>query len=224
MIEVRRSEPAPSALARATDGCWRDLEVKERLHGDFLGKCYLCEGLVGRASLEVDHRIPKESPEGDLERFSWNNLFPAHHDCNNRRRRSWPTGGMLFPDRPADELERRLIQHLRREDTGWRAEFLARDTTDVAATNTASELQHIHGQSGDDGRYGKDDELREAIYARYIKVLELAYARLRALTTHGPDAVETRLAERTLRAALSRQAPYTMLIRSCFSELAHLFD
>lgn len=41
MIDVERSALAPASLARGTSCTEQD--VREALHRDFLGKCYLCE-------------------------------------------------------------------------------------------------------------------------------------------------------------------------------------
>ncbi len=47
MIDVIRSSPPPTSLARKKS--YGGTDVRRQLHVDFLGKCYLCEGLCSSA-------------------------------------------------------------------------------------------------------------------------------------------------------------------------------
>ena len=104
MIDIERRSDAPPSLSNQTSYSGED--VQRALREDFLGKCYLCEGIL-RGDIEVEHRKGRSAGE-----FDWWNLFPAHHDCNNRRPRIHPSGGYLEPGRHHD-LESRLIQQFR---------------------------------------------------------------------------------------------------------------
>lgn len=223
MIRVRRSADVPPSLAAARDGCWREPDVKAALYACFLGKCYLCEGPLGRGAMEVDHRVPQGDPTGVARRYDWENLFPAHHDCNNRRSRSYPDGGLLFPDK--DDVQARLDQQLVALGGRYLPRFLHTDMQDSPAKNTAGELNNLHVVPNPEGRgFDKADDLRNAIERHLNVVLVAARAYDRALKLHGPAALETRVAESDLRHLLSRSAPYTMLIRSVVPDLSHLFD
>lgn len=68
MIDIDRSQPPPQSLAEGKG--WRGDDVKARLHEDFLRKCYLCEGPLGKA-FEVEHRRPRSAGGGEHD---WGNL------------------------------------------------------------------------------------------------------------------------------------------------------
>lgn len=160
MIDVERTWPAPASLAKQSDGCWRAEDVRQQLDLDFHAKCYLCEGpLLGE--FEVEHLRPRAHFEA--HRHDWANLFPAHGQrCNNRRKHwektgdaeqrdgqaiRWPVGGLLDPARPGEQVELRLVQRWEAHPSrkgDLRIIFLPRDATDRAAHNTAAELAHIH--------------------------------------------------------------------------------
>jgi hypothetical protein len=196
VIDVERSQPPPESLAKGKG--WRGEDVKTRLRRDFLRKCYLCEGPLGR-DFEVEHRHPRSAGGGEHD---WHNLFPAHHPCNNGRP-AYPEGGLLSP---GDGVEQFLRQWLDSENLPC---FSATSTDDARARNTAGELEHIHRGSTDAAA-----DLREAIVRQVAHVLQLAN-QLLLLQIHGEG--ETTKAEELayeLRCKLARDAPYSMLIRS----------
>lgn len=195
MIDIERSQPAPESLSAGKT--WRGEDVKARLREDFLGKCYLCEGKLRRA-FDVEHRQPRSAGG---EPFAWDNLFPAHHDCNIGRP-AYPSAGLL---NPGQGIERRLRQWL---DADNQPCFVARTVDDPRASNTAHELSHLHRGSSDAA-----SDLRESIVRQLAHVLKLVEQWLLSL---GADAASARTHElgHELHHQLSRRAPYTSLIRS----------
>ena len=209
MIDVKRSRPAPPSLAEKKG--WRGEDVLEALHGDFQGKCYLCESLVaGPGSFEVDHRRPR-SAGGD--KFDWDNLFPICPPCNIRRRKKWPEGGLLDPA-GGDEVERRLVQEIAGWDESNRVipSFRAVALVEPASVNTADELDHIHNDHSGPGAM-KAADLRNAITLRHSRVMG-AYLAYRNTS----DPVQRVRSERELRRLVARTAPYTALMRSAIRE------
>lgn len=196
MIDVERSQPPPESLAKGNG--WRGEDVKSRLRQDFLRKCYLCEGPLGR-NFDVEHRHPRSAGG---EEYDWNNLFPAHHDCNIGRP-AYPAGGLLSP---GDGVERRLRQWL---DDEHLPRFRAQEDEDVEAANTATELDHIHHSSTDAA-----SDLRHAIRGQLARVLERANRLLLLRSTRRGDTAEAHDLEHELRYQLSRRAPYSVLIRN----------
>ena len=143
MIKAMRTQTPPASLSAKKN--YAEDDVRDQLHSDFLGKCYLCKGLVARGSLEVDHR----KPQGDGgEKFDWDNLFPACRTCNGGRRRKYPVGGFLNPGEHHD-LEQRLHQFLSRISGVEHPEFQAANTGDLQAENTAFELRELHHDKGE---------------------------------------------------------------------------
>lgn len=210
MIDVIRSQPAPESLTQRKryDGD----DVKERLLADFLGKCYLTEKIVGRASFQIEHRRPiREFPES---KFEWNNLFPADADANNRRDRKWPDGGLLDPA-GGDGVERRVRQWL---DDESHPHFAAMKSSDRAAANTAAELDHLHN----DGLKAAD--LRSAITNQLCRVLERVLEYERTRNKVPADPVRLIELETEIKRLLSRRSPYTMLVRSRLPAYQAWFD
>lgn len=209
MIDVERSQLAPASLAAGKS--WRGQDVLERLFEDFLGKCYLCEApLHGLGSFEVDHRQPRS--DGGMP-FDWANLFPICKNCNGRRAKSWPEGGMLDPA-GGHGVEARVVQVLEPDDDGDLVPaFRAAAVNDPLAMNTVAELDHIHNQCRGGGRL-KAADLRDAIQARLVKVqaavLDYLHARQQM-----PEAIERlREHEQRIRRLVGRDKPFTMLVRS----------
>lgn len=185
--------------------------VKKRLYADFFGKCYLCEGLL-LGSLSVEHLKPKEDfPEDEN---SWENLFPAHQNCNSQRLKwtdkpymkngkptRWPIEGMLNPR--LHDVEARLQQYI--DDDG--ALLFAPVSGDAMAANTAQELNHIHSDR---------DPWGLALQLRVHRQLRRVEKRIRQLLR--AEALGDRKTVQRLRAELSeklsRKAPYAMLVRS----------
>lgn len=224
MIDIVRSQPPPSSLAekKRYDG----EDVLEALHRDFFGKCYLCETAIEFVvEQQVDHRVPWAH---ESLRFEWSNLYPTCNRwlCNQRRAKGYPEGGLLSP---GDGVERRIVQRLadlssRLAAVGTGCVFAAVDSSDVPATNTAIELDRIHNGTGSSpSHHGRlrAMTLRQAIGLQIARTADL----LRALEEAPPASADRRAVLREdLRQLLSRRAPYTMLVRSCFAHLPEVRD
>jgi hypothetical protein len=221
VIDVERSQPAPSSLAEQKS--WRGEDVIDRLFEDFLGKCYLCEAaFFGKGSFEVDHRCPRDAGGAH---FDWANLFPVCGNCNGRRSKSWPAGGLLDPS-AGQGVERRLVQMLEPDADGDLVPaFRAAAANDPTAANTAAELEHIHNCARGPGRL-KAADLRDAIRRRTQtvqgEVLEYLHTRQGA----PDDEQRIRAHEQRIRRLVARDAPFTMLVRSAIRRYVppELFD
>lgn len=229
MIDVTRPDTSPASLAEKK---YNGRDVLETLHKAFLGKCYLCETRVEVGTFEVDHRKPKAEDQFPELAYEWKNLFPTcnTHRCNQRRERKYPTGGLLDPA-AGDRVEARIIQRILGNPSGVlggdakSAQFMFQPlaSDDLAAVNTAQELDRIHNGTGSTA---KDTAfaLRRVISNQVVHVAKF----LRELTIIPPEATGRRdEIMRKLGKLFSRRAPYTMLVRSYFAhrpELSTLLD
>ena len=228
MIDVTRPEKAPESLA---SGRYDGTDVIDALHVAFLGKCYLCETALGPGTLDVDHRKPKAEGQFPELKCVWTNLFPTckTHGCNGRRERKYPADGLLDPS-AGHEVERRLNQFIFGIVSGvlngdLDCRFKAVHADDLAARNTATELDRIHhGTSSSERAQLTARDLRTAIK---MHIMHIA-ASVREFVSLPPDAHERRdVLQIELRKHFSRRAPYTMLVRSYFSarqEIRDLFE
>lgn len=213
MINTPRTPEAPRSLASGRR--YNEPDVVDTLLRDFLGKCYLCETTISAREHSVDHRKPQALfPELV---FTWDNLFPACRDCNERRP-AFPTEGLLDPTR--DDVESRLHQSLQFDATR-NAEvprFVPVDPIDASAAATARELDHLHN-----GSSMKAAALRAAISQRVDEVLAaLLDFQRHGSATRGPVRAQW---EDALRHDFSRRAPFTALVRGRLGAgLEHLFD
>jgi hypothetical protein len=226
MIDVTRRAKPPASLA--ADKRYDGADVVEALHQDFLGKCYLCETPIQPGTFTIDHRKPKGEGQFPELRCAWPNLFPTcnTHRCNERRTKLYPAGGLLDPG-GGHRLEARIHQRLERPSgvlASGEARFVfgAVSQDDKAAANTAEELRRLHaGEGSSPPAQRTANALRGAILAHVRLVAE----KLRGLEgAQGSERVER---SRELRMLLSRKAPYTTLVRSCFDhrpEAQALFD
>jgi hypothetical protein len=218
MIDVQRPAEAPPTLA---GGDYSGIDVLEALHATFLGKCYLCESPVDLGTFQVDHRKPRSDERFAHLVYAWSNLFPTcnEHECNQRRERKFPDGGLLDP---GEGVEVRLVQRLEgavsmslRKAATTDFVFRAVNPADVAAVNTAKELDRIHNATG--SRAGlKAKALRMTIVGHLLAVVP----HVQALDTGRPAPRYTLAeSEHIVAQAVSRRGPYTMLIRSYFAEI-----
>lgn len=218
MIQVERSFPPPRSLREQDD--YDTPEVRRRLWEDARGKCYLCERRVELSDFQIDHRKPKGPGEFPELKQAWRNLFCCCTKCNALRPRTWPASGLLSPDQHDDNVEQRLVQYI--EDDGD-PRFLAADSEDEAAKNTADELARVHGR---DKRLRAQD-IKDALGTLLNKAYQIRQ-RLWVLQARAQDGSGdfSRL-EQELRRCVSRNSPYTALIRSRFVEdsfVVGLFD
>lgn len=210
MISVVRNPTPPASLAKQKS--WREDDVLDALHYDFMGKCYLCERPHPRKTIQVDHLILRS--EDDSTNYDWNNLFPACGSCNNRRHKKSRPGGYLNPC--VDVIEKRLKQSLNRSRE-IKIDFIPINSLDQPSVNTADQLNHIHNDP-----LSKDAvELRDAIKDQIIHAYSEYYEYRNKLLNYP---TETYIHERNLKEYLSKTAPFTALIRSLFPDLSHLFD
>jgi len=226
MIDVTRAAEAPASLA-ANDR-YDGEDVITTLHRDFLGKCYLCETSIQLGTFTIDHRKPQGERQFPELRCAWTNLFPTcnTHRCNERRKKRYPPGGLLDP---GDGVEARLHQRLERPSAVLASaaaslSFAAAQAGDVAAENTAAELDRIH--NGTDAS-GPARRTASALRGAILLHVELIAQKLRDLQTEAADASDRALRIAELRVLFSRRAPYTMLVRSCLAGLPaarELFD
>ncbi|AUX30535.1 MULTISPECIES: HNH endonuclease [Sorangium] len=222
MIDVERPTEAPASLREGKSHTGAD--VLEALHCVFLGKCYLCETPVALGTFEVDHRRPRAD-----ERFAhlicaWDNLFPtcATFDCNQRRRKSYPNGGLLDP---GQGVELRILQRidgvvsvsLRKSGT-VDIVFRAADPNDLAAVNTAEELDRIHNGTRSSAIH-KVNALRRAILEHVSSVNMEVYRLVSVSASPTADPAVLDEQRRRVQALVSRRAPYAMLVRSVFASL-----
>ena len=209
MIDVERSQPAPASLAE--EKSWEGADVLEALHRDFGGKCYLCEiELRLLRFMQVDHRHPRG--EGGAK-FAWENLFPICEQCNKRRPKKWPEGGLLSP---GDGIDERIVHGLEVGPGGHEvvALFKARDPTDMRACATADELLRLHSveRATTTGAKLRARELLRLISDWYV--LQVAPVERRAL--HARRNRRTDLdAESRLQNLLGTSGQFAGIMRSC---------
>jgi hypothetical protein len=212
MNRVFRRDLPPLSLSDKIS--YNSADVQNALAEDFLGKCYLCEGVLN-AGFDVDHLKPKSKfPERE---FDWNNLFPAHPRCNGRRKKwnkeMWPEGGML--DCAKDDIEERLAQQVMDDDgVDILAVFEPRSIEDLEAKNTAEELNHIHSSTDIAGR-----EILIAVNCRYKKLLHVLLDYYRSRDADGPLHEDSSVILQKLKLMLRVDAPYSGLMRDAFRRL-----
>jgi hypothetical protein len=203
MIDVDRGSP-PASFAFGLG----DTRFREDLCWIHRSKCYLTEAAITASAMDVDHRIPRSDGGTD----AWENLFPADPKANGHRTRRAPSGGYLSP---GEGVETRLLQRVELMPTGIQCIFAASDADDQPAANTAAELSRLHHDCG-----GWSKDLRNAIQAFLTYVLDLAVQQA-ALTAADPGHAALTA---KLRIELSRNAPFTALVRSKLPHLHALFD
>lgn len=221
MIRAKRSAGAPLSLASKKK--YNGVEVQRRLFNDFHGKCYLCEAVITVGKMEVDHRRPRAS--FPLLEFNWDNLFPACRSCNGGRPENFPDGSTRqYPtaapllDPAVDDVEARLVQ--RYDLPGNKIRFFAASPADQEAAFTAFELECLHN-----GRKPRAADLRDAVQKHLIDVLWRLNRYIELRSVMGPVGQELISLEDELRRLVSRDAPFTALVRSVVGNwLTHLFD
>jgi hypothetical protein len=217
MIDIQRG-PAPASLSRQTS--YKSTDVLTALYRDFLGKCYLFEGILPRGSISVEHRVDQAIDPAQV--YDWTNLFPAHQSCNNRRPET--TQALLSPG-ANQSLEQRLTQKYQfGQKEEFRFFFVASNPSDPEAEATAKELYAIHCEGTRTTSKWAAENLREDILHEILDTMELERRFLNPALQQNPTMfqdVKTRL---TL--TLSRKAPYTMLKRSIIHhpDVIALFD
>lgn len=85
MVKIERSFPAPASLASEKEKGnknYREVDVIDRLHQDFNGKCYLCE-IDKLQSIQVEHLKQHHNGKNRDLMFDWENLFLCCPHCNS---------------------------------------------------------------------------------------------------------------------------------------------
>lgn len=204
--------PDPTTVPKPTKpGSYRTSDVLAAFDTHFFSKCYLTEQWHGSSyEMDVDHFVPVN--QNPALKFDWNNLFPATHKANMMRPRQWPVGGLLDPCR--DQIATRLLATI--GPNGRDPRFEAAEATDTAAVNTASLLNLLHnGQPGDEASLLNTKHLRVTIREQYDRVLHAILAFQRAEKVGSSQ--QLAIARRALRGLLSRQAPFTQLLRAMYA-------
>lgn len=223
MIDVEQRSRDPRSFPDCSSD-WNTDSMRRPLWHAHRRKCYSCERELNYGNFEVEHRVPRaQFPQLT---HCWLNLFPVCRFCNGRRKGCpYPERGGLLSPGTDSAIEERLNQAVIRESsTEIRARFAARDPSDIYAYNTARELEHIHDPdtaTTDTARANTLDHLDaiEDYYTANVYPLEVKV--LRARRRGEPDA----FAEDELRRSVSRDRPYTMLVRSLIHTSLHeLFD
>lgn len=203
---------APAAVPKPTKpGDYRNSDVLRAFDTHFFSKCYLTEQWHGSSwEMDVDHFMPVN--QEPALKYEWDNLFPAAHKANMMRPRQWPAGGLLDPCR--DAVETRLVATIGIQGQG--PHFEAMSAGDQAAHNTAELLNTLHnGRPGDDNSRLNTKHLRVTIAAQYERVMRAIQHFLAAQNSGNPQRqANTR---RDLQLLLSRQAPFTQLMRAMYS-------
>lgn len=192
----------------AKPGSYRSSDVLQAFDAHFFSKCYLTEQWHGSSyEMDVDHFVPVN--QNPTLKFEWNNLFPAAHKANMMRPRQWPAGGLLDPCR--DDVKARLLATI--GANGQAPHFEAAHVTDQAARNTAALLNLLHnGKLNDENSRLNTKHLRVTIAAQYDRVMRAIIQYLAAQNDSSPQRLAS--ARRDLRLLLSRQAPFTQLMRA----------
>lgn len=194
---------------------YRNSDVLEAFDVYFYSKCYLTEQKFGSAwSLDIDHYIPyNEQPELV---FEWSNLYPAEHQANMMRPRRTPEGGYLDPCHPDDDVETEIMYAL--VEYGREPRFKASNPENLKAKNTAHLLDLLHnGRQRDEDSKKRTKHLRTLIKQRYDEIME-AIIRWQGST----DPAQKFRAEEQLKVLLSRNASFTMLMRSIDTVQVHV--
>ena len=209
--------PDPATVPQpAKPGSYRNSDVLLAFDTHFFSKCYLTEQWHGSSyEMDVDHFVPVN--QNSALKFDWDNLFPAAHKANMMRPRQWPLGGLLDPCR--DQIAMRLLATIGMN--GREPRFEAANTTDVAACNTASLLNLLHnGQLDDEASQLNTKHLRVTIREQYDRVLHAILYFQQAKKTSSLQQLAN--ARRTLQGLLSRQAPFTQLMRAMYAVVEYV--
>ena len=157
--------------------------------------------------MDVEHFFPKnEYPE---LRYEWTNLYPADHDANMMKPNKVREGGYLDPCNPNDDVENDIFYWLDFENQ--KCHFKATDPQNIKAVNTAFLLDKLH--NGDKlASIQKTADLRFALFKRRDMIAKTIIAWKDAKLNNNKN--EEIRQELKLRAYLSRESSFTMLMRS----------
>jgi hypothetical protein len=187
---------------------YRNSDLIDVFNTHFFAKCYLTEKKFHTSwQMEVEHFIP-QNERPDLK-YTWTNLYPADSDANKMKPNATPNGGYLDPCSPIDDVEKEIIY---RFDVDLEeCLFEPVNLSNKKAINTAELLHRIH--NGHDAiSNAKTAGLRKAIAQQRDKIYKLILAWQDAINKQNNS--DEAYFRSELKTALSRKAPFTMLMRS----------
>ncbi len=198
-------------------------EIYKKLGIIFHNKCYLCETKeFNPATFEVDHFI---SQSKDLsKKLDWNNLYLAcRGTCNQYKSASFDN----ILDPCSHDVEKLIIYELTRGY--FKPRFYATNPSNIKITNTCKLLDKIHKGNNKKSIY-KTKTLQEVIRIQ----ASFAIAELNHIKQNSPNTEKekkekiknTQKLEQDIKEFVSRESPYTMLMRSLAErfEFKYLFD
>ncbi len=201
-------------------------EIYENLGIVFHNKCYLCETKKSNAeAFEVDHFIPQSKDPS--KKLDWKNLYLAcGGTCNQYK--SDDFDNILDPC--SHDVEKLIIYELTR---GYlQPRFYATDVNNLKITNTCKLLNKIHKGSNKKSNL-KTETLQEAIRLQASLLID-AIAELNHIQNAPNNTKEEKIEknkniqrfEEDIKEFVSRESPYTMLMRSLAKrfDLNSLFD
>jgi len=191
-------------------------EVYEQLGIMQHNKCYLCETKeFSPDNFHIEHFIPHQNNE--TLKYDWDNLFLACGDtCNYYK------GTITDILNPCNEDVENLI-HYELSYIDHIPEFYSADESNSKILNTCHLLNKIHNGNNEKSKL-KTASLRNAIDRR-AKELLIAIKSFYKATTESNE-IEKQKAKNKIEKIVSRNAPYTMLMRSIARKdnFEYLFD
>ncbi len=218
MINVdRKRVDAPSI-----DDSWRTPQILDALGIVFFNKCYLCElKYLNPDDFQVEHF--RERASNDELKRDWSNLYLACGNCNSiEPKKAW-NGGYLDPCADEDDVET-LIKYKFYHGNYDNPRFSpASPLPNIKTINSVNLLTRLH-QGHNPNTKRKTASLRELINRRAKKLIKTITLHQQALNKNDHEAA--RQNETQIRRYLSRQSPFTMLMRCIGSRYnyAYLFD
>lgn len=200
MIRVDRSTVTPPTIKGKS---YRNRSVMTALGKIFLNKCYLCEIWKRNPELfQVDHYVPQSS---NVElRTTWDNLYLICGECNTSKN----DYSKEILDPCTDDVEDLLVYEI--GEDGNMLYVIAKDDTSSTSKNTCELLHRIY--MGSISTKYKAASHRDAIRSRAFDLTRSILALMKAKEVK--DIKEIQKQEQNIKSILSRNAPYTMFMRS----------
>lgn len=200
-------EEAKKNASKPDAGAYRNSDVLKAFDRDFYSKCYLTEQKYANSwAMDIEHFKSKAFGQFPELKYSWDNLYPCSHDANLLKPKKDPVEGYLDPCNPNEDVEKEIVYTL---GLGGVAFFDPLDNSNIKAKNTASLLDKVHNGLDFDSKQ-KTAELRLLIAK---KVEDVNKAIMEWLHVKGNLEEEIRTG-RKIKNLLSREADFTMLLRS----------
>ncbi len=199
---------------------YRTKAIYKKLGVILKNKCFLCETKKEAAeNFHIEHFNPHK---GDSElKFDWNNLLLACGDTCNLYKSDKTE--LLDPCNPKHDVENLIEYEIIKDGFDIKLRFYAKEENNKKLKNTCNLLDKIH--NGDQTKSEiKTASLRNAILKRTEALSRATINYYKA--KHKKNSVEKQRAEKIIKDIISRDSPYTMLLRSIAvkDELNYLFD